>query len=84
MGRNQGTGNSIQTQEKALYFGVTEQWSRLPREAVESPSLESLKIWMLSCVTYCKEPVLAGVLDSVIISNLCSSVVLGKQNGQRE
>jgi len=34
---------------------VTEPWNRLPREVVESPSLEILEIClMLSCSTYCR------------------------------
>lgn len=33
---------------KNFIFRVAEQWSRLPGEAVESPSLELLKICMLT------------------------------------
>ena len=35
---------------------VTEQWNRLPREVVESPSVEILKAHLgAHCVTYCRE-----------------------------
>lgn len=40
-------------------LGMTEHWNRLPRERIYS-SLEMFKPWMLSCVTYCREPVFAG------------------------
>mgnify|MGYP001864532073 CR=1 FL=1 len=46
---------------------MMEHWNRLPREAVESPSMEIFgTFWMPTCVTYCRVPALAGDLDSMI------------------
>lgn len=43
---------------------MTEHWKKLPRFAVESPSLEMFKpAWMLSFVTYCRKPALAKELE---------------------
>ena len=41
---------------------VMEHWNRLPKETVESPSMEILTI----CETYCSVHTLEGGLDSVI------------------
>jgi len=45
-------------------LGVTEHWSRLPGEVVDSPSLEIFKTHLVSCVTYSKEPALAKGVGS--------------------
>lgn len=45
---------------------VAEPWHNLPREVVESPSLEIFKpAWMLSWVACCRKPAAAGELDLV-------------------
>ena len=42
-----------------LTVRVAEHWNRLPREAVESPSMEIIKSCLdASCVIYCGEPAL--------------------------
>lgn len=38
----------------------TEHQNRLPKEVVESLWIYSKPTWMLSCVTYCRQPTLAG------------------------
>jgi len=59
---------------------VTEHCNRLPRDVVKSPSMEIFKtVWMLTCVTYCREPTLTERLDLVSLkvpSNPCNSVIL--------
>jgi len=47
---------------KKITLRVTEHWNKLPREALQSPSLEILKT-CLDTITYCREPALAGLLD---------------------
>jgi len=44
---------------------VAEQWNRLPRQIVESPSQEIFKTWMLSHATRCREPALAAGLNLI-------------------
>ena len=46
---------------------LTENWNRLPREAVESPSVEIFKTQLdITCATYCRVPALSVRLDSAI------------------
>ena len=44
---------------------VTEHQNNLPREVVESPSMEIFKTHLNACATYCRVPALAGGLDSI-------------------
>ena len=51
-------------QRNILTVRVTEHWNRLPREVVESPSLEILKTHLGAfCTNYCREPALGGRLN---------------------
>lgn len=43
IGTNWNTGSSIETVENFLTVRVTEQWHMVPREVVESPSLDIFK-----------------------------------------
>jgi len=46
--------------EKELTLRVAEHWNRLPRELwILFLWRYSRPAWMLSCVTYCKEPALS-------------------------
>jgi len=52
-----------------LVVRLMEHWNRLLRAVVESPSMEISKTWLdprPTCVTCCREPALAQVLDSMI------------------
>jgi len=54
---------------KNFFMGrVTEHYNRLPREVVESPSMEiySRPVWTSTCETYCGVPALAVGLDLLI------------------
>lgn len=46
--------------EKKKSLRVTENWNRLPTEAVEFPTEVFKTAWILFCVTYSKEHGLAG------------------------
>ena len=58
---------------------VTEHWNRLPRDVVETLSLEIFKpAWTLFFAAYCREPALAGVWtrrSTEVPSNSYDSVI---------
>jgi len=62
-----GTGNNgLKFEHRKFCPNMRENWNKLPREAVESPSMEILNTSLNVCVTYCRAPALEGQLDSVI------------------
>lgn len=64
--RTEGSGQKLEYRKNFFIGRVMEQWSRLFREVVESPSLEIFKpAWMLSWVACCRKPAAAGELDLV-------------------
>ena len=55
IGTNWGTGSSVWTWGRTSSLWVTEHWNRLPREAVDSPSLRySRPAWTKSCAACCR------------------------------
>ena len=68
MASNLNIGSSIQTWKNFYTVRVMEQWNRLPREVVESPSMEVFKTHLDAylCHLLCRDPALAGGLDWVI------------------
>ena len=79
MGINWSIGSSIETRERFSSRWAWQQWNRLPREVVESPSLEIFKTYLDTfCVTYCKEPTLVWGWtrrSSEVLSNPYISVI---------
>jgi len=62
-----GTGNNgLKIEHRKFCPNMRENWNKLPREAVESPSMEILNTSLNVCVTYCRAPALEGQLDSLI------------------
>ena len=65
-----------------MFPNGTGNWKRLPREVVDSPSLQiSRPAWTPTCATCCRGPALAEGLDKTVSRSpfqplqLCDSVI---------